>query len=233
MLEIPGYIHLVFILTTLLTYVLFIVANSVSPDKVLRRRSNMIALVLLMWLMFQSTLSLNKWYMDRNSMPPNMAFPLITSIVIISCLFLLRPGKRWIENTSIHMLTWIHIVRIPVELCLFWLAGSKQLPWSMTFHGMNYDIIFGITAPIMALLYFRYHKISAKGMIIWNILGLISVLLVVIRGIGAVPSPIQAWDFEQPNYAVLHFPFIWLPSFIVPIVVLAHLVAIRRFRKMQ
>ncbi|HVF96549.1 MAG TPA: hypothetical protein VM871_04480, partial [Flavisolibacter sp.] len=37
--------------------------------------------------------------------------------------------------------------------------------------------------------------------------------------------------FDQPNIAVLYFPFIWLPSFIVPVVLLSHLVCIRQLLK--
>jgi hypothetical protein len=230
MLEIPGFINLVFILTALVTYLFFVMANLFSPHVKVQQGSKTIALLLLLWIIFQSTLSLNRWYMDRLSMPPNMAFPIITWLVIISALFFVPRFKNWLNQVNLNLLTWIHIVRIPVEMCLYWLALQKQLPWSMTFNGYNFDIIFGFTAPIMALLYFTFKKIPARVMLIWNVLGLISVLAVVARGIGAVPSPIQSWDFSQPNYAVMHFPFIWLPSFIVPVVVLSHLIAIRRFR---
>jgi hypothetical protein len=118
-----------------------------------------------------------------------------------------------------------------VEIVLYQLAIHKQLPWSMTFKGLNFDIVFGITAPIMAILYFRMKKINFRVMQIWHWLGLLSVGLVVLRGIGSLPSPLQWWDFSQPNYAVMHFPFVWLPSFIVPVVIFAHIAAMRQLRK--
>ncbi len=231
MLEIPSYINLVFILTTLATYLFFIFANLYSLNTKVQNSSKALALLLLLWIIFQSTLSLNRWYMDRESMPPNMAFPLITWTVIIVMIFFIPRFKNWLNDVNLQWLTWLHIVRIPVELCLYWLAVNKQVPWSMTFQGSNYDIVFGISAPVLAILYFNLKKISPKVMLVWNVLGLISVLAVVIRGIGALPSPIQGWDFSQPNYAVMHFPFIWLPAFIVPVVILSHLVAIRKFRR--
>jgi len=231
MLDLPAHIPLVFILTTLATYIIFIFAMLNSKDERVKKRANFIAVVMLLWLIFQSTLSLNKWYMDRTSVPPHLAFPLITSIVVIVLLFILKRGKKLLDGLSLETLTWLHTVRIPVELCLLWLAMHKQVPFSMTFEGYNFDIAFGLTAPIMAILYFRKKKISRSILLGWNVLALISVVAVVIRAIGAVPSPIQAWDFAQPNYAVLHFPFIWLPAFVVPAVVLAHLVAFRQLRR--
>jgi hypothetical protein len=40
--------------------------------------------------------------------------------------------------------------------------------------------------------------------------------------------PFQQFAFDQPNIAVLYFPFIWLPSCVVPLVLLSHLAAIRQ-----
>jgi hypothetical protein len=48
------------------------------------------------------------------------------------------------------------------------------------------------------------------------------VLNVVITAIFCVPSPIQQLAFDQPNRAVLFFPYIWLPTVIVPIVFFSH-----------
>lgn len=228
MLEVPGHITLVFILTTFITYLMFVLSCMFAETKKIQNRAVVVALLSLLWIIFQSTLSLNAWYMDRKTVPPHLAFPVISWLVTMTPLFIVPRLKVWTDQLSLRVLTWIHIVRLPVELCLYWLAVQRQLPWSMTFEGYNFDIIFGCTAPIVALLYFNFKKINRTVFLVWNILGLVSVLAVVIRGIGAVPSPLQLWDFTQPNYAVMHFPFIWLPSFIVPVVIFSHLNAIRR-----
>lgn len=229
MLEIPGHITLIFILTTFATYMMLVMSNLFAETKQIQNKAVVLALLSLLWVIFQSTLALNAWYMDRKTVPPHLAFPVISWLLMLTLVFGVPRLRVWTDQLSMNVLTWIHIVRLPVEFCLLWLAGERQLPWSMTFEGYNFDIIFGITAPVMALLYFNFKKINERIFMIWNVLGLISVLAVVIRGIGAVPSPLQLWDFTQPNYAVMHFPFIWLPSFIVPVVILSHLKAIRKY----
>jgi len=193
------------------------------------KKATLGALLLLLWLIFQSTLALNGWYMDRKATPPHIAFPIITATVILFMFFVLPRGKRFVDGLSIDTLILMNVIRIPVEMCLYWLAGVKQVPWTMTFSGFNFDILFGITAPIIWYLY-RNGKLQPKILMIWNILALISVSLVVIRGIGAAPTRFQWSDFNQPNYAVIHFPFIWLPSFIVPFVILSHITMMRRIR---
>jgi hypothetical protein len=233
MLEIPFHIVLVFILTTLFTLVLFAVSMLQSDNEVVRNKANIISLSLLLWLIFQSTLSLNKWYMDRVSIPPHITFPIAVALVVLLSVFLSKRGKRFEASLSLKTLTWIHIVRLPVELVLLWLSQHKQVPLSMTFHGFNFDIVFGITAPIMAGLYFNRKKISKSVLLIWNVLGIISLATIVVIAAGAAPTAMQQWDFQTPNYAITHFPFIWLPSFIVPIVLFAHIKAIRQLRRAE
>jgi hypothetical protein len=63
---------------------------------------------------------------------------------------------------------------------------------------------------------------------VWNFICLGLLLNIVINAILAAPFPFQQFAFDQPNRGVLYFPFIWLPGFIVPAVLLSHLVNIRQ-----
>lgn len=229
MLPVPTHITILIILTTLFAYIvcIFSVANSNMPR--LAKKSTMASLLMLLWLIFQSTLSLNGWYMDRESVPPHILFPVVVNLGLFALGFFTPLGRKFMDSVSLKTLLWVHLVRIPVELSLYWLAQSKQVPWSMTFQGYNFDIAFGLTAPLIIWLYSK-QRLSDKLFMIWNVLGLVSILAVFVRGGGAVPSPWQVWDFNQPNYAVLHFPFVWLPSFLAMVVIFTHMVALRRLR---
>lgn len=233
MLEVPAGLNILFILSTLFCYIIFVFAIANASGDKTKGSVNLIAIVLLLWIIFQSTLALNQWYMDRKSMPPHLLFPVITATITISLVFFLKKPRSWTRNINAELLTWLHFVRVPVEIGLYQLAAEKQLPWSMTFKGYNFDIIFGISAPIIAILYYRFRKINYQVVKWWNILALISVFSVVIRGIGSLPSPMQWWDFSQPNYAVMHFPFVWLPSFIVPLVIFAHFVTLHQLKSQR
>jgi hypothetical protein len=43
----------------------------------------------------------------------------------------------------------------------------------------------------------------------------------------STPSAFQKFAFNQPNVAILHFPYTLLPAFIVPLVLFSHLAGIR------
>ncbi|MEZ4799057.1 MAG: hypothetical protein R2809_04600 [Flavobacteriales bacterium] len=225
MLDVPFGLVVFFIVTTLLFYFGFIWAMLKGSERV-QKRVHVLALAILAWLIFQSTLTLNRWYMDREAMPPHIMFPVLFMFAMFALLAFTPRGKRFLNGLSLEVITWLHLVRIPVEIALYWLAFYKQAPWSMTFYGHNYDIVFGITAPIIAYFGIRKKKISPVIIKVWNILGVVSLLIIMITAAGATATKIQAWDFDRPNYAITHFPFSWLPSFIAPMVLLAHIKAL-------
>jgi hypothetical protein len=98
----------------------------------------------------------------------------------------------------------------------------------MTFEGRNFDILSGLTAPIIYYLYFVKKCVNKNVFITWNLICIGLLLNVVINAILSVPSPFQQFAFEQPNIAILYFPYVWLPSCVVPLVFLSHFVTIRQ-----
>ena len=101
----------------------------------------------------------------------------------------------------------------------------------MTFEGTNFDLFSGLTAPIVAFIAFRANTTNKKLLLWWNIICLLLLLNVVITAAFAIPSPFQKISLDQPNIAILYFPFNLLPSVIVPIVLFGHFVAIRQLTK--
>jgi hypothetical protein len=51
---------------------------------------------------------------------------------------------------------------------------------------------------------------------------------IVVNAALSAPSVVQQFAFEQPNIAILYFPFNLLPAVIVPLVLFSHLAAIRQ-----
>ena len=110
------------------------------------------------------------------------------------------------------------MVRIPVELILFSLFAYGVIPQLMTFEGRNFDIVAGITAPAIAYWGFTKKIIGSRWILLWNFISLGLLLNIVINAILSAPFPFQQFAFDQPNTAVLYFPFVLLPAFIVPVV---------------
>jgi len=98
----------------------------------------------------------------------------------------------------------------------------------MTFEGQNFDILSGLTAPIIFYVGFIKKRIGRKAMLVWNFLCLGLLINIVVIAVLSAPFPFQKLAFDQPNIAVLYFPFVWLPCCIVPLVLFSHVATIRQ-----
>ena len=231
--NLPTYISLTFGLTTVATLLLFIWTIRNSNSETTRTKSTPILIGLTIWLIIQTFLTLkNSYKIDTNTLPPKIIlFGIFPAIFIILVLFVTQKGKQFIDSLPLKNLTYINIVRIPVEIVLFWLFLNKAIPELMTFEGRNFDIIAGITAPFVAYFMFSKNKFHRQKMLIWNFICLGLLINIVVNALLSAPSPIQKFAFDQPNIAILNFPFSWLPTFIVPIILFGHLASIRQLLK--
>jgi hypothetical protein len=143
-------------------------------------------------------------------------------------LFNTTKGKFFIDRLSLKTLTLFHIIRIPVELTLLWLFASKAIPKLMTFEGRNFDILSGISAPIVYYFVFVKKSFGKTVLLAWNFICLLLVLNIAVNAILSAPGKLQQFGFDQPNIAILQFPFVFLPSLLVPLVVFSHLAVIRQ-----
>ncbi len=231
--NIPIYIPLAFGLTTVTAFFLFSWIIKTSTSTPTRKNSTIIIIILVIWLTIQTVFTLKNVYnSDTNSLPPKiLLFGILPPLLTIIVLFSMKKGRQFIDNLSLTKITYLNIVRIPVEIVLFWLFLNKAIPELMTFEGRNLDIIAGITAPMVAYFGLVKGKINRKTILIWNFICLGLLINIVVNAFFSAPSPIQKFAFEQPNIAILNFPFSWLPTFIVPIVLFGHLVSIRQLLK--
>jgi hypothetical protein len=187
--------------------------------------------LILAWLMVQAMLAIYGFYDNNMTLPPRFVLAVGPPLLFIIILFLTKRGRKFIDSLPLSSLTWLQTVRVPVEIVLYWLMIEKAIPGLMTFEGRNFDILAGITAPFVAWYTFDKGKLGRGFLLGWNIICLLLVLNIVINAALSVETPIQQFAFDQPNRAVLVFPFIWLPAFIVPVVIFSHLASIRQLMK--
>jgi len=217
--DLPDSLIIVFLLTVILTFLLF--TNAV-------KKKATVAIASGIWLALTGILSFKKVFQETSSIPPRLMIVVAPAILFIILLMTTKSGKRFTDSIDLKKLTLVHIVRIPVEIILFMLFTHKLIPGLMTFAGRNFDILSGVTAPIVYFICFRNSQLKHRRLLlIWNFICLGLLLNIVINALLAAPFPFQQFAFDQPNIAILYFPFTWLPCFIVMIVLYSHLAAIR------
>jgi hypothetical protein len=220
---VPAYVSIVFILTTLITVGIFLFAlrNAERPSAA----STFLILFVFVWLTLQTILAASGFFQQFEAQPPRtFAFgplPFIALTLLYLVFF-----RRVFRDMPLAALTLIHVIRIPVEITLLWLYQSGQVPIEMTFEGRNFDILSGITAPIVYFLAFRGGKVNRILLIVWNLAALALLVNIVTIAVLSFPSPFQVFGLQQPNVGVTYFPFVWLPSVIVPIVFFCHVASL-------
>lgn len=220
--NLPFYISGVFILTTFATILLFFHAAKYSKP---------VIGIVVIWMLVQGVVSYSGFYLVTNTIPPRFALLVAPPLVLIIGLFSTTRGRNFIDSLDLKMLTWLHVVRVPVELVLLWLFQNGQVPEIMTFEGRNFDILSGITTPLIVYFGFIKNSLSKNVILAWNFICLLLLFNIVGTAVLSAPFPFQQFAFDQPNVGVFYFPFVWLPGLIVPTVLIAHLSAIRRLVK--
>ncbi|OIN60011.1 hypothetical protein [Arsenicibacter rosenii] len=182
------------------------------------------------WLALTGSLAANEFFLNLATIPPRIMLVVVPVFASLITLTLTQAGKRFLDTLPLRPLTYFHLIRIPVELVLFGLFLHRQIPLMMTFEGLNPDILSGITAPVIGWLVFR-KQLPTRVLLIWHLLALLLLINIVTIALLSAPTFLQQLNFEQPNVGILKFPFVWLPGFVVPMVALCHLAAIRQLTR--
>ncbi len=218
----PFYLYAVFGIAVIAAVVLFYAATT---------HSGKVLLLFLAWIIVQSAIALTGFYTNTDVLPPRFLLLVLPPLLFTVLLFVTSRGRRMLDSLNVRLLVLLHIIRIPVEIVLFGLFLEKQVPELMTFSGRNFDIVAGITAPLVYYFGYVKNRLHRRVLLAWNIAGLALLLNIVIHAVLSVPTPFQQLAFDQPNIAILYFPFMLLPGLLVPLVLLCHLVTLRSLLK--
>src|SRR5450631_2593318 len=217
--QLPFFIPMVFIITIGLA--LFIIFRAL-------RGFSKIIYILSGWLLIQAILGLSGFYLIHGGSMPRFLLLILLPLIFMLLLISTNRGRNLSGQLDLRWLTLIHVLRIPVELVLFWLFIHQAVPRIMTFEGRNPDILTGLTAPFIYYFGFVKRQLPLNIILAWNFVSLGLLLNIVVIAILSMPFPIQQFGFGQPDIALFYFPFVWLPGCLVPLVISAHLISIRR-----
>ena len=173
--NLPIYIPLLFIVIMLITLFLFYNILKKSSSINIQNKAGYILLGFVLWIILQSILSLTNVYSNHlDSLPPKiLILGLLPNIMVILLLFITKKGRLFIDSLPIFNLTNLNSIRVLVELILWLLFLNNTVPELMTFEGRNFDIIVGLSAPIISYLVFNKKLLGNKSLLIWNIISLL------------------------------------------------------------
>jgi hypothetical protein len=182
--------------------------------------------VLAGWTALQAIIAFTGFYTGPFSFPPRFILAIAPPFLVLVFLVSSPGGRKWLRSLDASALVLLHAVRIPVEVVLHRLYLEGSIPQVMTWEGHNFDILTGISALFLFVWMRRSVPPPRDLLLAWNVLGLAMVLSVLIHGVLSAPSPFQLFSAKHGSFALLHAPFVWLPSLVVPLVAMAHVASL-------
>jgi hypothetical protein len=159
--------------------------------------------------------------------PPGPPFVVAPTILFMALYLTRNPGVReFAKRVPTALLIGAEFFRVVVELVLHGLYKNTLVPKMLTYEGANFDIIVGLSAPVVACLFWA-KKISGKIVRIWCFLGIFILANIVIRAFLTFPGPFNVLRTEVPNTGIGVFPFTFLPGFLAPLALYLHVLTLR------
>jgi len=201
-------------------------AISISGFEEVKKKTLRIRILigLFVWVALVSTISILKILQNFSSFPPPMMIMLAISVVTILIITFSGTLKEILRHIPPHHLIRIQVFRVFVEILLWMLFLAELMPVQTTFEGRNFDIVVGLTAPLIAYFF----KENKKVMIVWNILGLGVLLNIVVVAILSLPLPFRYFMNEPSSAVVTYFPIVFLPALLVPLAYTLHFFSLRQ-----
>lgn len=187
------------------------------------------AYILVLWFGYLLLLSATG-FLKSAELPPRIPLFLFLPFSMFTLIFCLRAAKsEWIHFIKLSDLTYPQSFRILVELILLYTYLNGIIPKEATFEGLNFDILMGISAPLMAYFAFRKPKVNLKIAFAWNILGVLMILFVAfIIGMSLYNPSIFGYKLSPVSGKFVELPYLLIAGFLAPLAIFMHALSLAK-----
>lgn len=192
-----------------------------------------VAVVLATWFAVVFLLGADGEFIRSPGTPPlPILFGVTTPIVVFLILFSVWPVFRdFVLSMDLALMTGIQAWRF-AGLGFIALYAHGILPGLFAWPAGLGDIAIGLTAPWIALALMRRPTFASSGaFIVWNILGILDLVIAV--STGALSSVLATGiPGEVTTAPMAQLPLVLIPSYFVPLFVMLHTAALFQARRL-
>lgn len=160
------------------------------------------------------------------TMPPRFLvifLPMLLVVVLLSGANR-RGALSFLSLVPPAFLIGAHVYRLFIELVFLQFAREGLIPEVLSFHGRNFDLFIGVLALPVAFLFWKKWRLARFAGIVFNVLGLLSLLNIFSIAIRSLPSAFRVYE---TLYLPLYFPGI-LIVFLASAAVFLHVLSLRQ-----
>jgi hypothetical protein len=189
-----------------------------------------VAIALGVWLPLTFGLARAGFFLHFEHLPPRVLVAAMTALVSMVAFSRSVVGSRLVEGAPLAAIAALQVFRAPVEVALHALYTRGAVPVQMTWSGRNVDIAVGLTAPFVA---YAFHRawIGRRALALWHLTAFAALVNIVATAALSFPGPMRHFHDGVSAAIMATAPFIWLPTFLVPVAAVSHIVSLRRLAR--
>lgn len=189
------------------------------------------AFVLAGWFVLAVALALLGVYRGAPGGIPTIEFGIVLPIML-GCLMIWRyPAvSRLIDTVPPQWVIAIQFYRVQgvTFLALF---AADRLPGLFALPAGVGDVAVGLAAAAIGMSTAGGRQLRPRSVLRWNLLGIADLIVAVTTAFLTAPSAFQMFAFDRPNQLISMFPLILIPTFLVPLAILLHIVSLIQMRR--
>ena len=197
--------------------------ETMSPNEAVRGPgTKSVLLILAAWLCLASGVGVAGWLERANAPVIAGIVWTMTALALLACWRVLTL-QGWARTVDLRWLVLLHLTRF-VGFYFFFLCSRGELPFAFAAPAGWGDIIVATLAVfLLALTGAR----NWNMLVIWNTIGLTDILFVVFT---ALRLGLEDW---QSMHALREWPLSLLPTFLVPLIIVSHVLIFWRASKLK
>ena len=179
-------------------------------------------LILGAWICLAAGAGLGGWLESANAPVVAGIVWTLTALALVAC-WKVAWLQRWAMKVDLRWFVLLHLTRF-VGFYFFLLCSRGELPFAFAAPAGSGDIIVAIFATLLLVLS------GARNwsiLIIWNTIGLTDILFVVMLALRL------GLENRQSMHALREFPLSLLPTFLVPLIIVSHVLIFVRAAKLK
>jgi hypothetical protein len=181
-----------------------------------------VALILGAWICIAAGAGVAGWLEKANAPIVAGIVWTLTALALLAC-WKVPTLQRWTMKVELRWLVLLHLTRF-VGFYFFLLCGRGELPFAFAAPAGWGDI----SVAALAVLLLALSDARNWGMlIIWNTIGLTDILFVVMTALRL------GLDNRQSMHALREFPLSLLPTFLVPLIIVSHVLIFFRAARLK
>jgi hypothetical protein len=149
------------------------------------------------------------------------------TFVLVAVIGRSELGRRLALGLPLAVLIGAQAFRVLVELLLHQAYVEGLMPVQMSYSGYNFDVVTGICAAVLGLV-MRRTTVPPVVLRTWNVVGLLLLANVLIIALLSAPTPLRQFHNEPANVWITKAPWVWLPTVMVLMALLGHVLVFRR-----